>query len=95
VTSHARFGVDPAELLACAAAAAEVREQVRHAVSALPDAGGRHAWAEDEGLAAAVRRVVSLLEAAGGVAADRAAWLDSGLRVSAESYARSDRQWVR
>jgi hypothetical protein len=97
VTTSTRFGVDPAELLGAAEAARDVHAQLalaRGVLTAL-QAEGPTRWAADMRLASVARRALEALLAATTVAASRCAALEQGLTVSAQSYARSDRQWVR
>ncbi|MFP5335077.1 MAG: hypothetical protein ACLGIV_07175 [Actinomycetes bacterium] len=94
MTTPARFGVDPALLLAAASAAGDVGAALIAARTALRSVS-RHAWAADLELAAAAGRAVAVLEAAAGTAVARATALDEALRVAADSYARSDARWVR
>jgi hypothetical protein len=93
--TRARFGVDPAELLAAASATGDVAAAARAARSALESLGDPHHWAEDQQLASVAAAAGHALRAAATVAAARAAALEQELRVSAEGYARSDAQWVR
>jgi hypothetical protein len=95
VTSSSRFGVDPAELLAAARAAEEIRGGLRGSREAMLGAGEPQRWADDAELALRVRRAVAALLDSIEAASASAEWLERGLRVSAESYARSDQQWVR
>lgn len=96
MTTSGRLRVDPAELLAAAAAARDVLGQlalVRETLLAV-QASGPQRWAPDGRLAAVARRAVEALLAATDVATDRCRRVERGLAVSAESYARSDLQWV-
>jgi hypothetical protein len=95
VSPSARFGVDPAELLAAARAAERVRDGLRAAREAMLAAGEPRSWADDAELALRARRAVAALVASAEAAAAQAQWLERGLQVSSRSYARSDGQWVR
>jgi hypothetical protein len=54
-----------------------------------------HRWADDQQLASVAAAAVEALVAAASVAVVRASALEQELRLSADSYARSDAQWVR
>lgn len=95
IVTPARFGVDPAELLAAAAAAGEIADQMRAARSAVLAADGSGRWAPDPRLASVAGRAADALLAACDVAIARAALLEDALRVASRAYARSDRQWAR
>jgi hypothetical protein len=91
----ARFGVDPVELLAAASATGDVAAAARAARAALQSLGDVHRWADDQQLASVAAAAVEALVAAASVAVMRASALERELRLSADSYARSDAQWVR
>ena len=93
--TSARYGVDPAELLSAAGAAAEVADGLRAARSALLASDGAGRWAHDLKLAAVAGRAIDALVAAAEIAVARAVVLEESLRVASEGYARSDAQWVR